>query len=231
LKLIGSRIEESSTTVIYSADQEVRDVYSGLAKALSEQGWEDITYTDSPFRRGFQSSGNYVSANYCRETDDNRLSVAVKSLSGQTLVSLYQYERRTLRGCMATLRNSRLELMGSLPILNAPKGATTSQPQQLTIGHEIISSVDVSANVSRQALLEFFGDQIRVQDWIFETEWSGQRTSGSVWSQDTAEHGILVGTLHLYESGSSPVRVRFSIDTADPGKDIDHGLSATSGCD
>lgn len=172
-----------------------------------------------------------VTAQYCRETDDNSLSVEVNRLSGQTLVSLHQYERRTLRGCMATLRDSRLELMGILPILNSPEGATTSQPQRLTIGHEIISSVDVSANISRQALLEFFGDQIREQDWIFDTQWSGKRTSGPVWSQDTAEHGILVGTLHLFDSGSSPVRVRFSIDTADPGNDIDHGLSGTSGCD
>jgi hypothetical protein len=172
-----------------------------------------------------------VSAQYCRETDDNILSVAVKSLSGQTLVSLSQYERRTLRGCQATLRDSRLELMGILPILNSPEGATTSQPQRLTIGHEIISSVDVSANISRQALLEFFGDQIREQDWIFDTQSSGKRTSGSVWSRDKAEHGILVGTLLLFDSGSSAVRVPFSIDTADPRKDIDHGLSCTSGCE
>jgi len=232
MKLVGSRKEKFATTVIYRANQGVRDAYSGLADALSEQGWEDITYERAPSRRGFQLADQSVVAEYCREIDDTNLAVVVSERFGQTLVSLEQYDRKTLLGCMGTIRERRRDLMDSQPILNPPDGAKTSTVQNLTNGHEVSTSVDVSAGISREELLGFFVDQIRDQNWTFQTKWSTNLSSGSVWSRNTSEQGILVGTLHLYDAGSDPVRVRFSIDSADPTKDIDHGISAQSsgGC-
>jgi len=232
MKLVGSRNEKTATTVIYRASQPVRDAYSGLADALSEQGWEDITYERAPSRRGFQSAGHVVVAEYCRENDDTNLAVVVSDRSGQTLVSLEQYERKTLLGCMRLIRERGRDLRDRLPVLNPPDGAKTSNVRKIANGHEISTSVDVSAGIGHKALLGYFGDQIRGEDWTIQATWASDVSSGSVWTRDTADHGTLVGTLHVYGAGADPVRVRFSIDTADPAEDIDHGMSSefSGGC-
>ncbi|HSM30780.1 MAG TPA: hypothetical protein VK854_08785 [Woeseiaceae bacterium] len=233
MALIGSRNRKTSTTVIYRASQPVRDAYSALADALSDQGWEDITYERSPSRRGFQSADQVVVAEYCRDNDDTNLAVVVSDRSGQTLVSLEQYERKTLLGCMRIVQERSRDLRDMLPILDPPDGATTSNVRKMTTGHEISTSVDVSAGIGHKALLGHFGDQIRDQDWTIQATWASDLSSGSVWTRDTADHGTLVGTLHVYGAETDPARVRFGIDTADPAEDIDHGISSESsgGCD
>jgi len=120
-----------------------------------------------------------------------------------------------------------------MPVLVPPDGATTSNVRKITIGHEISSSLDVTTDIGRQALLGLFGDQIKDQGWTPQATWSGDHSSGSAWSRNTPDHGLLIATLHLYDSGANPVRVRFSVDSADPDNDIDHGYSAemSDGCE
>ncbi len=233
MKLVGSRNEKYATTVIFRTDQGVRDAYSELADILSKQGWEDITYDRSPSRRGFQSAGQSQVAEYCRDIDDKNLAVIVSDRFGQTLVSLEQYDRKTLRGCLATERERRRNLLDRLPILNPPDGATTSNLVIGRNGHAVSTGIDVSASIGRDKLLKFLEDQIQDQNWVLLTRWSSDLSSGSVWSQNTSEQGILIGTLHVYDAGGYPVRVQFSIDSADPEKDIDHGMSyqSSGACD
>ena len=228
MKLVGSRNEKYATTVIFLTDHGVLDAYSGLADVLSKQGWEDITYDRAPSRRGLQSAGQSLVAEYCRDKDDKNLAVIVNDRFGQTLVSIEQYDRKTLRGCLATERERRRDLLDRLPILNLPNGATTSNSVIARSGHAVSTGMDVSASIARDQLLRFIEDQIQDQDWVLLTRWSSELSSGSVWSQNTSEQGILVGTLHVYDAGGYPVRIQFSIDSADPEKDIDHGMSYQS---
>lgn len=232
MKLVGSRTENSMTTVIFRTNREARDAFSGLAGALSEQGWKDITYQRAPSRRGFQLAIGSVVAEFCREMDDTNLAVIASERSGQTLISLEQYGLKTMHGCEGTLRRSPKTLLKRLPILNPPDNAKTFNAGIGTDGHEVSTRVDVSVSMSREELLVFFEDQIRNQNWKFLTEWSSDLSSGSVWTRNTSEEGILIGTLHAYDAGTDPVRVRFSIDPADPAKGIDHGMSSSSssGC-
>lgn len=228
MKLVGSRNKKYATTVIFRTDQGVREAYSGLADILSKQGWEDITYDRAPSRRGFQLAGQSQVAEYCRNIDDKNLAVIVNDRFGQTLVSLEQYDRKTLRGCLATERERRRNLVDRLPILNPPDGATTSNSVIGRNAHSVSTGIDISASIGRDKLLKFLEDQIQDQNWVLLTSWSSDISSGSVWSQNTSEQGILVGTLHVYDAGDYPVRVQFSMDSADPEKDIDHGMSYQS---
>jgi len=232
MKLVGSRTERYATTVVFRTDQDVRDAYSRLADTLSDEGWKDITYERSPSRRGFQLANQSLVAEYCREIDDTNLALIASERFGQTLISLEQYDRKTMLGCKGTIREKRRNLLDHLPVLNPPDGAKTFNAGIGTNGHEVSTRVDVSVSVSREELLGFFGDQIRNQNWKFQTKWSSNLSSGSVWTRNTSEEGILIGTLHVYDAGTDPVRVRFSIDPADPTKGIDHGMSSSSsgGC-
>ena len=232
MKMVGSRTESHATTVVLRTDQDVRNAYSMLADALSNEGWTDITYERSPSRRGFQLANQSLVAEYCREIDDTNLALIASERFGQTLISLEQYDRKTMLGCKGTIRERRRNLLDHLPILNPPDDAKISNAKMGTNGHEVSARVDVSAPMSRKELLGFFGDQIRNQNWTFQTKWSSNLSSGTVWMRNTSEQGILIGTLHVYDAGSDPVRVRFSIDSADPIKGIDHGMSSQSsgGC-
>lgn len=228
MNLVGSQTREYGTTVIFRTNKAGHDAYSGLAEILSEQGWEDITFERSPSRRGFQLAGQSLVAEYCREADDTNLAVSVSERFGQTLVSLEQYNRKTLRGCLGNLRERRRNLMDRLFILDAPDGATTSNLIIGNNGHAVSTGVDISDSMARDELHDFLSDQIRDESWTFVTRWSSEFSTGSVWSQSTPEQGVLIGTLHLYDAGSEPVRVQFSIDSADPARDIDHGVSSES---
>jgi len=233
MTLIGSRNEDHAATVIYRSDRSVRDAYASLVEVLSGQAWQDITYERTPSRRGFQSSDRYRVAEYCREKDDTNLAVTVSERYDETLVSIHQFDRKTMFGCMGTLRARNNDLMDRMPVLVPPDGATTSNVRRIAISHEISSSVDVTTDIGREALLEIFGEQIEDQGWTPQAKWSGVRSSGSAWSRDTPDHGLLVGTLHLYDSGANPVRARFSVDSTDPDKDFDHGYSVgmPDGCE
>lgn len=228
MKLVGSQNSGHATTVIFQTNKAGRDAYSRLADILSNQGWEDVTYERSPSRRGFQLAGQSFVAEYCRDTDDTNLAVIISERFGHTLVSLEQYDRKTLRGCLGTVRARRRNLMDRLPILNPPDGATTSNLIIGNNGHAVSTGVDVSDSMRHGELHDFFEDQIKNESWTFVTKWSSELSTGSVWSQSTPEQGILIGTLHLYGAGSEPVRVQFSIDSADPSRDIDHGMSFQS---
>ena len=226
MTLVGSRLEKYSTTVLFRTSHGVREVNSRLASLLSEQGWEDITYEENPGLRGFQPADRPPTAQYCQRSGDKRLSVAVSERSDQTIVSLHQYVRKTLHGCLEILRERRRDLRDSLPILNPPDGTKTTLARKLSNVDEVSTSVAISGGISRKVLREFYGDQIREQDWTLQTKWSSEFSAGSVWLLDTTAYGRLIGTLHLYDSGSDPVTVRFSIVFADPQKGIDHGVSA-----
>jgi hypothetical protein len=118
--------------------------------------------------------------------------------------------------------------MDRLPILNPPDGATTSNSVIGRNAHSVSTGIDISASIGRDKLLKFLEDQIQDQNWVLLTRWSSDISSGSVWSQNTSEQEILVGTMHVYDAGGYPVRVQFSMDSADPEKDIDQGMSYQS---
>jgi len=116
-----------------------------------------------------------------------------------------------------------------LPILKLPEGATASNTGMGGNGDEVNSRVDISGAIGRSELQSYFEDQIRNQSWEFQTSWSSYLSSGSVWTLDTVEDGILIGTLHVYDSDADPIRVRFSVNPAAPTKGTDRGSwSSTS---
>jgi hypothetical protein len=114
-------------------------------------------------------------------------------------------------------------MMRVVPTLQLPADAKASNTGMGGNGHQVGSHVDISGSLGRSDLLSFLEDQIRDQEWEFQTSWSSHHSSGSIWALDTVEDGLLIGTLHLFDSGIDPIRVRFSVTPADPTKGKDQG--------
>jgi hypothetical protein len=107
-------------------------------------------------------------------------------------------------------------LQSHLPILKLPEDAKFSNVGGGGSGDEINSRVDVLTAMGRAELLSFLGDQIQDQLWVFDTNWSGELSSGSLWTLDTPDDGMLIGTLHIFGPSVGAVRIRFSVSSAEP---------------
>jgi len=225
LLLVGSQISGPMTKIVYKTGMDAEPALTAAVSALADSGWIENTDHQRPARGGFQSGSRATAKIVCHDNDTGALSVIADDRSGQTFVS-YLYHSVS-QSCgdtpAAPLRHDPSEMMRLVPILKLPVGAKASNTGRGGNGHEVGSRVDISGATGRSELQNFFEDQIRNQSWEFQTGWSSHLSSGSVWTLDSAEDGILIGTLHLFDSGVDPIRVRFSVNPSDPTKGTDHG--------
>jgi hypothetical protein len=224
--LIGSQTASSITTVIFKTNMERVRALSAAVDAMARSGWAKYEHQHLGMNGGFQTTTRPISATVlCNDDFPGALSVIASEKSEQTFVSYVQHvDSRSCREKEpAELRHSPSEMMRLVPRLKLPEGAEATNTGMGGNGHQVSSHVDVSGTVSRSDLSSFLENQIRDQDWEFQTSWSSYHSSGSVWALDTVDDGLLIGTLHLIDSGVDPIRVRFSVTPTDPTKGKDHG--------
>lgn len=222
LAFVGSQIEESTVSAVFKTDLNTEDAMSVSAGSMADAGWTEKADEFARMRRGFQPFQRRMSSVFCHEDQPGSVSVIARKKTDQTLVSLVHHTEPVSRSCdeppPEPPRHDPRELMNKLPLLKLPEGATASHTGSSGDDEEVNTSVDVSGGSGRSDLLSYFGEQIRDQGWVFETRWSGVLSSGTVWTLDTSDVGILIGKLHAYGSGTDLVRVRFSINPVSPAK-------------
>ncbi|MDJ0748700.1 MAG: hypothetical protein QNJ11_04400 [Woeseiaceae bacterium] len=226
LTLVGSRTTDSTMSVVFKASMGTDRALNAAADAMARSGWAESEQQSRRVRRGFQTSSSPTTALLiCHDDYSGALSVIASDKSGQTFVSYLQHP--TSQGCKAggpnRVRHDLSETMRLMPTLNLPESARASNTGMGGNGHQVNSRADVFGAMSRSDLSSFLENQIRDQEWEFQTSWSSHHSSGSVWVLDTPGAGLLVGTLHLFDTGVDPIRVRFSVSPADPTKGEDRG--------
>lgn len=225
MSLVGSQTSGAMTTVVYKTSMDADLALGSAVAALAESGWVEHVDQHRSAMRGFQTRSGPATAVVCREDGTSALSVVANDKSGQTLVSFVTHSGS--QGCggetVARPRHDPSDMMTKIPVLKLPSGVKASNTGMGGSGDEVSSRVDISGAMGRSELLSYFEDQIRGQSWEYQTSWSSHRSSGSVWALDTADDGFLIGTLHVYDSGADPIRVRFSVNPADPTKGTDRG--------
>lgn len=227
LTLVGSQIEANMTTVVFGTSLDVEDALSASAAAMVDAGWSEKIDERATARRGFQAVQRSTAPVFCHDNQPGAVSVIAKKKTGQTLVSFVHHTEPVSRSCDEPApvppRHDPRELIALLPMLKLPEGATATNMGTGGNGDEVNTRVDVSSAFGQSDLISLFGDQIRDQGWVFETGWSGSFSSGTVWTLDTPDDGILIGKLHVYGSNTDPVRVRFSINPIAPAKNTYNG--------
>lgn len=227
LSLVGSQIVDSMTTVVYKTSMDAESALGAAAGAMAKSGWAENAERPRRVSRGFQTSSRTrpMATVLCNDDETGALSVIANDKSGHTFVSYVRHSAS--QSCddapARPLRHDPSEMMRIVPTLKLPEGARATNTGMGGDGDEVGSRVDISGAMARSELQNFFEDQIRNQSWEFQTGWSSHLSSGSVWMLDSAEDGVLIGTLHLFDSGGDPIRVRFSVNPADPTKGTDNG--------
>jgi len=225
LSLIGSRTFALGARVVYKTDMPKRRAFETAVDAMLAAGWSEDERQRRGMRGGFRPSAAPANATLCKEGYDGALAIMAADKSGQTMVSYFAHPNAHACGAEArTLaRHDPSELMNLLPTLALPKGVEIENTEMGGSGDEVSSTVDVSGASGRADLAGFFENQIREQGWTHQTGWTSQNSSGSVWYLDSPKNGLLIATLHLFDTGADPIRVRFSVSPADPTKGEDRG--------
>jgi hypothetical protein len=224
--LVASQTLDSMTTVVFKTNVGRDQALSAAVGAMAKSGWAETEQQNRRVTGGFQTSTRPTTASaLCNDDYSGALSVIASEKSGQTFVSYVHHPTSQNCGARepAQVRHNPSEMMRLVPTLKLPEGATATNTGMGGNGHQVSSHVDVSGAVSRSDLSSFLETQIRDQKWEFQTSWSSHHSSGSVWALDSVGDGLLVGTLHLFDSGVDPIRVRFSVTPADPTKGKDQG--------
>ena len=225
LSLVGSQTGNSMTTVVYRANMGADESLDAAVAAMANAGWTENEQQHRGVTGGFQTGSRPKAAVLCHDDYAGALSVVAADKSGQIFVSYVQHPTSQSCGAAepAPIRHDPSEMMRLMPTLRLPEGTTATNTGMGGNGHEVSSRVDISGALGRSDLISAFENQIRDQGWEFQTSWSSHHSSGSVWAQDTVEDGLLIGTLHLFDTGTDPIRVRFSVNPADPTKGKDQG--------
>jgi hypothetical protein len=218
--LVGSEVADSHMSVVYKTEMNVEAAQSSAVSAMTDAGWMKMEDQRMSARGGFQTSTRPQATSFCRDDKPRVLSAISRRKSGQTYVSYSMHSQVQSQPCGEPTPTSRFDpyrtLSGHLPALKLPEDARSSNAGGGGGGDEVNSHVDVLTTMSRAALLRFFGDQIQDQQWVFDTNWSGELSSGSLWTLDTRDDGMLIGTLHIFGPSVGAVRVRFSVSPAEP---------------
>ncbi len=218
--LVGSQVGDSHMSVVYKTEMNTEGALSSAVSAMTDAGWTKMEDHGMSARGGFQTTTRPKSASLCRDHKPRVLSAIAHSKSGQTYVSYSMHSQIQSQPCGEPTLTARFNpyrtLSGHLSVLNLPEDARSSNVGGGGSGDEINSRVDVLTAMSRAELLSFFGDQIQNQQWVFDTNWSGELSSGSLWTLDTPDDGMLIGTLHIIGPSVGAVRVQFGVSTAEP---------------
>jgi len=220
LSLVGSHTVDSRTTVVFKTRLGAERALDAVSSKMAESGWAENAERYRGVSGGFQTRSRPMAKVYCHDDEPGALSVISNDQSGQTFVSYVRHPASQSCGEApeAPLHHNPSEMMRLVPTLKLPDGAKASNTGMGGNGHEVGSHVDISGAMGWSEIQNFLEDQIRNQNWEFQTGWSSHLSSGSVWALNSAEDGILIGTLHLFDSGAGPIRVRFSVNPTDPTK-------------
>lgn len=219
MSLVGSQTTQRGTRVVFKTEKGADNAVRSFIDSMAPAGWSENEGMRSSRRGGFQVPGPIFSnAVICKAEDDNAIWLSSIERLGQTFVYVGQVP--AARSCgnerAETSGHDPMKLMDRLPILRLPEGVEAIETGSGGSGHEASSRTDVSGAGSRAAISDYLEAQIREQGWEFQASWSSIYSSGSVWARESADEGLLVGTLHIMDSGSDPMRVRFSVTPADP---------------
>ncbi len=228
--LLGSQRTEKSTTVAFRANMDADSAFEASTDKLAGLGWTASPNLPGSTRSGFQHGPTPSSTVVCKDDEAGGLSVIAYERAGKAFVNYIRYAESNM--CEEQPGRHRVfdtrEAMDQLPALTLPGGVKATNIGRGGDGDEVVAHVDVTGSTGRADLHAFLERQLRNQQWDYQTNWSSPRSSGSVWRRSTNKQGILIGTLHVFDSGSDPIRIRFSVSPADPAHGVDRGRWSSS---
>lgn len=214
--LIGSQSSESHRSVVYKTDRDATTALSTSINSVKEDGWALIEQRSRMGFGGFEPQSRPVTQLVCRDSTPGVMSITSVDRSGRTLVSFAIHTQQASQTC-ADMNRERSNLLHRMPLedymprLTLPSDVKTKDWGMGGSGDEMSSRVVLGTSRTRDELIGLLGEQIRNQDWRYDSGWSGSVSSGSVWLLSGGEDGEMLGVLRITEASSGVFNSRFSV--------------------
>lgn len=219
--IVGSRIRESRKSAVFKTAKAPGPAVADVMEILTSTGWSNASYDGRAVPGGFKVPSTPTSATVCRDTAPGVLLISAWNRSGQSYISLTHRTDTRYRNC----NNYRTyyehgfsaKLRKHVPLLEYPDGVNESAGNGASSGISAIHLESrVNTTIDRKSLVTHFGDQVRDQNWELDAEWSGRTSSGSLWIKETADVGMLVGTLYVFDTTNGDYKLQFDLYSDTP---------------
>lgn len=223
--LVGSESSDRVTRVVYKTGLKSTSALNAAVAALTDAGWRKGADHRLSGGGGFQTGSRPKYATVCGKDGESSVTITSKSVNGRAFIAYTEHldSQNCNRSSAAMLHRGGIGMMAQMPVLEVPEEEEISNSGMSGSGDEFVSRVDLSGTLGRSGLQSHFEEQIKSQGWEFQDSWSSPFSSGSVWTLDSAEDGLLVGTLHVYGTGAGPARVQFRLSPANPRRGSGEG--------
>lgn len=211
-ELVATRFRDSGVTAAFRTEQDRTAAFSASVRAVAAAGWEAKSNPAEP--RGFQTVTMSDWGWTCRSGRPEAISITAKPRPDHTLLAVTVHTRPGRAACGARPEWS-IPLRQYVPDFDVPGDARVERNTAGGGDDEYSARLTVAAKLSREEILEHFGEQLREQDWDFDSAWSGRSSAGTVWTSADESGAPLYGTLRVVETSPGLFYLRFSVVSFD----------------
>ncbi|MDE0372205.1 MAG: hypothetical protein OXI73_06645 [Rhodospirillales bacterium] len=232
LEFIGSSVAPFETIAAYKTGLATADAFDAAAGLLRDAGWR-VLEIEAPLGGGFVTGVQPLPqfGTFCQ--DGQNMHVIAAEVEGTTYVRLLLWPDAGPGPCeempggvdsFGFGPTGESDLYQHMPTLVLPEQATVLNPYGGYIigagefpgtGRSIGTEVELETDLSAQAMVEHYGQQLDDQGWRRDTGWSGEYSSGSAWTRSPDAGLELAGLLDIVALAGSGYRASFRISLRD----------------
>ena len=232
LEFIGSSVAPFETVAAFKTGLPTGEAFGIAAGMLGEAGWRSVEI-QAPVSGGFVTSAQppLQFGTSCR--DEQALHAIAAEVEGTTYVRLSLWPDvgpgpcEEIPGGLDSFSfppTGESDLYELMPTLVMPVQATVLNPYGGYIigagefpgtGRSIGTEIELETDLSGQSLLEHYAQQLEDQGWRLDTAWSGESSSGSVWTRAPDGGPELAGLLDTLTLAGSGYRASFRVSLLD----------------
>ncbi len=236
--LVGSVDQEHSQQVVLLSDGDGMDQQAALIESLQENGYLLIERMPGNTRQfGFVSATPQnpgIPTQLCHDSQ-GYIYIRLQAESDRTFINITSTPGNNLGGYTCADRVAQMagatsfspfsggpqsarSLQTSMPRLALPEEAATQSPRMPMFvsgsSDQMESKTEFSIDWSLAEVQEFFSEQIIEQDWLLDSEISGDRIAFGAWTKEDTNR-MLMGTLQLVSKGDDKYEAVFAISHLD----------------
>ncbi|MCZ0951845.1 MAG: hypothetical protein OXQ89_11105 [Rhodospirillaceae bacterium] len=228
-EFVGSSESPFYTVAAFKADLTPGDGLEAASAMLGEAGWREVQPIGPTTGGGFVRSDRPLNRSLCRDRTSVTISSRLANDATYVSMNISELPEGAFSSCddrligtpeaLALARRSPVfRLSAHMPSLTLPENARTMDPRLAALGSMgglsgsdrfLHTTVDIETDLSAQELVEHFAQQLLDQGWSDDAGWSGETTSGSVWSATPEAELNLMGLLDVRALGETGYQATF----------------------
>ncbi len=219
-ELVGSKVTKREFLVIYKTKLGHDKAFELITDVMDKDGWTNQDSLLATPNLLFQSHMIPTVGAFCREEPAGLLAISIEQKPDKTYVSFsgkhFLPDSPGTLGIGCDFITPKVTPMVQvlkeyLPKLTLPEDARLTGDGSSFSHNEIRKRTMFSTKSNRDELVDHFAVQMRDQDWVADSNWSGKHAAGSMWTIESSDVGTLIGEVLVSRSVVHGFRMDFVI--------------------